>query len=661
MNQGFMIKRASTRDIINILSIITFLFFTSFVINGIVDKYFIEYLCKTIISMFYIVLMIYSLSKIKYKCNSILSEDYGDKFYLQISVGCGFLAIITMIKSAIFYSTYSNNIALDLISNKTVFINNIYYLLQIILIAYTLNNFKENIRSFIKILSLGLLVNFISINIFKVSVGTIAYSIRTIFFICGFIFLVFLVYRAKENFEKEAYKGILIYLISKVIYLLFMYFKRYDLGDYKFYLILLVFIVGEYSLLKVLIINNLINTENNLNKKLRYILSWYEGIFENMPDAVTIRENDKIIYINDSYKNFFNIKNKNDLMGKSIYDIVDSSSYEKIKEKDKILSKENILKPRHNTYTINGITIECEEIGVKLKDTYKDLYLFILRDIKYRKEYENMIVKLKQKEEDEKLKNQFFTNISHEFKTPVNVIYSAMQMQEKCIEEGNLTGCRKYTSSIRQNCFRLIRLINNILDINKIESGYYSPAKKIVNIVEKVENITESIIDYASFKGIEVIFDTTEEEIFCSCDEDSLERIVLNLISNAIKYNEYGGFIFINIEKDNDKVKIFFRDNGCGIENERIESIFNRFERGDTTLYRKTEGSGIGLNLVKSMVEINGGNIVIDSEIGKGTTVKVEFPVVQYNVEDYYRLQDEFTFENTLVSKVEIEFSDIYF
>ncbi|CUP00876.1 signal transduction histidine kinase [Clostridium disporicum] len=656
-----MIKRASTRDIINILSIITFLFFTSFVINGIVDKYFIEYLCKTIISMFYIVLMIYSLSKIKYKCNSILSEDYGDKFYLQISVGCGFLAIITMIKSAIFYSTYSNNIALDLISNKTVFINNIYYLLQIILIAYTLNNFKENIRSFIKILSLGLLVNFISINIFKVSVGTIAYSIRTIFFICGFIFLVFLVYRAKENFEKEAYKGILIYLISKVIYLLFMYFKRYDLGDYKFYLILLVFIVGEYSLLKVLIINNLINTENNLNKKLRYILSWYEGIFENMPDAVTIRENDKIIYINDSYKNFFNIKNKNDLMGKSIYDIVDSASYEKIKEKDKILSKENILKPRHNTYTINGITIECEEIGVKLKDTYKDLYLFILRDIKYRKEYENMIVKLKQKEEDEKLKNQFFTNISHEFKTPVNVIYSAMQMQEKCIEEGNLTGCGKYTSSIRQNCFRLIRLINNILDINKIESGYYSPAKKIVNIVEKVENITESIIDYASFKGIEVIFDTTEEEIFCYCDEDSLERIVLNLISNAIKYNEYGGFIFINIEKDNDKVKIFFRDNGCGIENERIESIFNRFERGDTTLYRKTEGSGIGLNLVKSMVEINGGNIVIDSEIGKGTTVKVEFPVVQYNVEDYYRLQDEFTFENTLVSKVEIEFSDIYF
>lgn len=656
-----MIKRASTRDIINILSIITFLFFTSFVINGIVDKYFIEYLCKTIISMFYIVLMIYSLSKIKYKCNSILSEDYGDKFYLQISVGCGFLAIITIIKSAIFYSTYSNNIALDLISNKTVFINNIYYLLQIILIAYTLNNFKENIRSFIKILSLGLLLNFISINIFKVNVGTIAYSIRTIFFICGFIFLVFLVYRAKENFEKEAYKGILIYLISKVIYLLFMYFKRYDLGDYKFYLILLVFIVGEYSLLKVLIINNLINTENNLNKKLRYILSWYEGIFENMPDAVTIRENDKIIYINDSYKNFFNIKNKNDLMGKSIYDIVDSASYEKIKEKDKILSKENILKPRHNTYTINGITIECEEIGVKLKDTYKDLYLFILRDIKYRKEYENMIVKLKQKEEDEKLKNQFFTNISHEFKTPVNVIYSAMQMQEKCIEEGNLTGCGKYTSSIRQNCFRLIRLINNILDINKIESGYYSPAKKIVNIVEKVENITESIIDYASFKGIEVIFDTTEEEIFCYCDEDSLERIVLNLISNAIKYNEYGGFIFINIEKDNDKVKIFFRDNGCGIENERIESIFNRFERGDTTLYRKTEGSGIGLNLVKSMVEINGGNIVIDSEIGKGTTVKVEFPVVQYNVEDYYRLQDEFTFENTLVSKVEIEFSDIYF
>ncbi|MBM6861770.1 two-component sensor histidine kinase, partial [Clostridium saudiense] len=103
-----------------------------------------------------------------------------------------------------------------------------------------------------------------------------------------------------------------------------------------------------------------------------------------------------------------------------------------------------------------------------------------------------MILKLKQKEDDEKLKNQFFTNISHEFKTPVNVIYSAIQMQEKYIDEGNLVGCRKYTASMRQNCFRLIKLINNILDINKIESGHYVPRKKIINIVEKVENITKT-------------------------------------------------------------------------------------------------------------------------------------------------------------------------
>ncbi len=661
MNQGWMRKRQSTWHMINILSIIIFLFFTSVVINGIVDKYIIEYLCKTITSMFYIVLMIYSLNKIKYKCNSIFSKDDEEKFYLQISVVCGFLAVITIIKSAIFYSTYSNNVDFDLISNKTVLINSIYYFLQIILIASTLNNFKENIGGFVEILFSGLLVNFILINVFKLNIGSWAYSIRSMFLICGFIFLVFLVYKAKGNFDEESYKGILIYLISKVIYLLFMYFKRYDLGDYKFYLFSLIFIVGEYSFLKVLISNTLINTEKNLNEKLQYMISWYEGIFENMPDAVTIRKKDEIIYINDSYQNFFNIKNRNDVIGKSIYDIVDKCSYEKINEKDRIVSKDNILKPRRNIYTINDITIDCEEIGVKLKDTYNDLYLFILRDIKYRKEYENMIVKLQQKEEDEKLKNQFFTNISHEFKTPVNVIYAAMQMQEKYLDEGNLEGCRKYTSSIRQNCFRLIRLINNILDINKIESGYYASTKKIVNIVEKVEDITKSIIDYASFKGIEIIFDTVEEEIFCSCDEDSIERIVLNLISNAIKYNEDGGLISINIEKDGDKVQIFFKDNGCGIDKDRINTIFNRFERVDTTLYRKAEGSGIGLNLVKSMVEINNGNISIDSEIGKGTNVKVEFPIVKCNVEDYYRLQDEFTIENTLVPKVEIEFSDIYF
>lgn len=661
MKQECLRKGQKTWDIINILSIIIFLFFTSVVIKGISDKYFIEYMCKTITSMFYIVLMIYSISRMKYKYNSIFSEDNEDDFYLKISIGCGFLALITIIKSAIFYSTYTNNISFDLISNKTIFINTIYYILQIILIGATLNNFKENFKYFIIIFIVGILINFVFMEIIELNVGSWGYSIRSMLLVCGFIFLIILLYKEKERFDDDSYKGILVYLSLKVVYLLSMYFKKYDFFDLRFYLFTLIYIVGEYSFLKVLISNTLINTEKNLNKKLHYMVSWYEGIFENMPDAVTIRKNDEIIYINDSYQSFFNIKNKNDVIGKSIFDIVDKGSYERIKEKDTILSNDSILKPRRNVYTINDITIECEEIGVKLKDTYNDLYLFILRDIKYRKDYENMILKLKQKEDDEKLKNQFFTNISHEFKTPVNVIYSAMQMQEKYIDDGNLVGCRKYTSSIRQNCFRLIKLINNILDINKIESGYYSPTKKIVNIVEKVEDITKSIIDYASFKGIEVIFDTVEEEIFCSCDEDSIERIVLNLISNAIKYNEHGGLLYVNIEKAEDKVAIFFKDNGCGIDKDRVDTIFNRFERGDTTLYRKAEGSGIGLNLVKSMVEINNGNISIESEVGKGTTVRVELPVVKCDVEDYYKLQDEFTFENTLVPKVEIEFSDIYF
>ena len=661
MKQECLRKGQKTWDIINILSIIIFLFFTSIVIKGISDKYFIEYMCKTITSMFYIVLMIYSISRMKYKYNSIFSEDNEDDFYLKISIGCGFLALITIIKSAIFYSTYTNNISFDLISNKTIFINTIYYILQIILIGATLNNFKENFKYFIIIFIVGILINFVFMEIIELNVGSWGYSIRSMLLVCGFIFLIILLYKEKERFDDDSYKGILVYLSLKVVYLLSMYFKKYDFFDLRFYLFTLIYIVGEYSFLKVLISNTLINTEKNLNEKLHYMVSWYEGIFENMPDAVTIRKNDEIIYINDSYQNFFNIKNKNDVIGKSIFDIVDKGSYERIKEKDTILSNDSILKPRRNIYTINDITIECEEIGVKLKDTYNDLYLFILRDIKYRKDYENMILKLKQKEDDEKLKNKFFTNISHEFKTPVNVIYSAMQMQEKYIDDGNLVGCRKYTSSIRQNCFRLIKLINNILDINKIESGYYSPTKKIVNIVEKVEDITKSIIDYASFKGIEVIFDTVEEEIFCSCDEDSIERIVLNLISNAIKYNEHGGLLYVNIEKAEDKVAIFFKDNGCGIDKDRVDTIFNRFERGDTTLYRKAEGSGIGLNLVKSMVEINNGNISIESEVGKGTTVRVELPVVKCDVEDYYKLQDEFTFENTLVPKVEIEFSDIYF
>ena len=369
MKQECLRKGQKTWDIINILSIIIFLFFTSIVIKGISDKYFIEYMCKTITSMFYIVLMIYSISRMKYKYNSIFSEDNEDDFYLKISIGCGFLALITIIKSAIFYSTYTNNISFDLISNKTIFINTIYYILQIILIGATLNNFKENFKYFIIIFIVGILINFVFMEIIELNVGSWGYSIRSMLLVCGFIFLIILLYKEKERFDDDSYKGILVYLSLKVVYLLSMYFKKYDFFDLRFYLFTLIYIVGEYSFLKVLISNTLINTEKNLNEKLHYMVSWYEGIFENMPDAVTIRKNDEIIYINDSYQNFFNIKNKNDVIGKSIFDIVDKGSYERIKEKDTILSNDSILKPRRNIYTINDITIECEEIGVKLKDT----------------------------------------------------------------------------------------------------------------------------------------------------------------------------------------------------------------------------------------------------------------------------------------------------
>ena len=139
-------------------------------------------------------------------------------------------------------------------------------------------------------------------------------------------------------------------------------------------------------------------------------------------------------------------------------------------------------------------------------------------------------------------------------------------------------------------------------------------------------------------------------------DEEKIERIVFNLLSNAIKFTNKGGKILVNVENLQSKVRITVTDNGIGIPADKQEIIFDRFTQVDSTLTRKREGSGIGLSLVKSLVEIHGGNITLKSEVNKGSSFIIELPVRllddnSYNIKDINEDKSQ---------KVNLEFSDIY-
>lgn len=262
----------------------------------------------------------------------------------------------------------------------------------------------------------------------------------------------------------------------------------------------------------------------------------------------------------------------------------------------------------------------------------------------------------------EKVKSEFFSNISHEFKTPLNIILTTMQLIMKNIGSNNQSideaSILRYMNSIRQNSFRLLKLVNNLIDITKIDAGYYEIHLENQNIVSVVEDITISVAGYMEEKGMELVFDTDVEEEIIACDTDKIERIMLNLLSNAVKYTSKDGKIQVHLKSEDKDIIISVSDDGIGIEEEKIDKIFERFVQVKNNLTRMCEGSGIGLSLVKSLVEMHGGSINVESEFSKGTTFTIRLP--KKVLEDGRYSMESKDMSNSKVEKCSIEFSDIY-
>ena len=259
-----------------------------------------------------------------------------------------------------------------------------------------------------------------------------------------------------------------------------------------------------------------------------------------------------------------------------------------------------------------------------------------------------------------KAQEEFIVNISHELKTPLNVLSATVQLFNTYCNSGSLDKMKgsiiKYIGSMKKNCYRLSKLINNIVDSSKIQTGFFELHLSNNNIVEVVEDVVMSVTDFTDSKGLNIVFDTDTEEKIIACDVEKIERVVLNLLSNAIKFSDKGDKIIIDVKDKNNFVEISVRDNGIGIEEKNLFSIFDRFKQVDKSLSRNTEGTGIGLSLVKSIVELHDGTIYAESEVGKGSKFIVDIPSINVT-------QENVMHSNKISSKnenVKVEFSDIF-
>lgn len=372
----------------------------------------------------------------------------------------------------------------------------------------------------------------------------------------------------------------------------------------------------------------------------------------------TLDCNGKFIKVNDQWTNILGWSAE-EMLGMSFYDLVDQDSINRHHFYKNNLGNNDDLVDFTDRYLAKDNTYKYLILKSKYVQSKKE-YIITGKDITQDVDVKNKLEEMKKAIEFESKKNDFFTNISHELKTPINIILGSNQLMELNYKNHNITD-EKLKNSInltKQNSYRLLKLVGNFLDISKMGAGFYEIEPINTNIVSVVENIGQSVEPYMAAKKIQFIFDTETEEEIVACDPDKIERIVLNLLSNAIKYTNENGKIFVNVASKESVVEISVEDTGTGIPKDKVEKVFNRFEQVDPSLVKKREGCGIGLSLTEHLVEMHGGEIWVESQEGKGSKFIFTIPkqLVNNQTDEAMDILDD----STRVDKCRIEFSDIY-
>jgi len=247
-----------------------------------------------------------------------------------------------------------------------------------------------------------------------------------------------------------------------------------------------------------------------------------------------------------------------------------------------------------------------------------------LRRVRIKHDYEMSRFEADKLHEVDEMKSRFFANLSHEFRTPLTLIFGPAK---DIIDDTKESKTKQSAGIIKRNASRLYGLVNQLLDLSKLEAGKMNLEASEQNIMPLLKGYVLSFSSLAERKKITLSFNTIEENLNLYIDKDKVEKIINNLLSNAFKFTPEGGRIDFTVEKLIEEAEIRIADNGIGIAKERLDKIFDRFYQVDGSHTRESEGTGIGLALTKELVELHKGKIEVDSEYGKGTTLKILLPL----------------------------------
>lgn len=226
----------------------------------------------------------------------------------------------------------------------------------------------------------------------------------------------------------------------------------------------------------------------------------------------------------------------------------------------------------------------------------------------------------------DRIKSAFLATMSHELRTPLNSIIGFTGIILKELAGPLNEEQKKQLGMVQSSARHLLELINDVLDISKIEANELKLSVSEFGVKESIEKVLGMLVPLSEKKGLELRWDISDNVGRIVTDKRRFEQVLMNLMSNAVKFTEKGS-ILLSCRREGDSYVISVKDTGIGMEKKELERIFEPFSQIDTGLSRKYEGTGLGLSISKKLLELMGGKIFVESEPGKGSTFTVVIPV----------------------------------